>query len=80
MQNKVDLEDPTSLLDQVYLECTQRAAQGNHRIVMGKQKLFSKLISTHTDVNIDEKNPKTSQLGNATWKVTLKSVLNAVGN
>ena len=52
VQKKVDLEDPVSLLDLVYLGCTQRAAQGNTRIVMEKQKLLSK------NVEIGEQNPK----------------------
>ena len=52
----------------------------NHRIVMEKQKLFSKLISTHTYGKLEEKIPMTSQYGAATWKVTLKSALNAVAN
>ena len=30
-----ELDDPTSLFDQVYLGCIERAAQGNIRIVMG---------------------------------------------
>ena len=38
--------------DQVYLGCTQRAVQVNTRIVMEKQKLFPKLISTNTGVKI----------------------------
>ena len=54
---EVDLEDPTSLLDQVHL-CTQRAAQVNNRIVMEKPNLVSKLISTSTDVKNGGENPK----------------------
>ena len=55
---ETDLEDPVSFTDQVYLGCTQRAAQVNNRTVMENQKLFSKLISTSTDVKTEEKNPK----------------------
>ena len=58
LQKKVDSEDPTSLLDQVCLGCPQRPAQVNNRLVVEKQNLFSKLISTYTDVRTEEKNPK----------------------
>ena len=36
VKKTVDLEDPTSLLDQVYRGCTQRAAQVNNRIGLDK--------------------------------------------
>ena len=58
LPNNVGLEDPTSLFDRENLGCTQRAAQVNTRIVMEEQKLFSKLISTSTDVKTEETNPK----------------------
>ena len=58
LQSKVDFEDPTSQLDQVYLGSIQRASQVNNTIAMEKQKLFSKMISTSTDVKTAEKNPK----------------------
>ena len=45
LQTQVDLEDPVSLLDQVNLECTQRAAQVNNTIVIETQRLLAKLIS-----------------------------------
>ena len=56
-QNKVDLEDPASQLDQVYLGCIERAAQVNARLVMDIQKLFSKFIGTNTDFKNEKKNP-----------------------
>ena len=58
LHQKVDLDDPVSFIDQVYLGCAQRAVHVNERIVMGKQKMFSKLISVSTDVKTEEKNPK----------------------
>ena len=39
-QNRADLEDPTSLLDQVYLGFTQRAAQVNNGTVIEHDKFF----------------------------------------
>ena len=48
------------------------------QVVMKKHNLFSKPISTKTDVKPEERKiPETSQLGATTYKVTLKSVLNA---
>ena len=76
LQNKVDLEDPSSLLDPVHLGRTQRAAQVNNRIVMEKLMLFLKLISTNNDVNTEEKNPQAI----TAWKVMLESVLDAIAN
>ena len=58
LQSNVDLDDPVSFTDQVYLGCTQRAAQVNNNIVMEKQQLLSKLISTCTDVKTEKKNPR----------------------
>ena len=36
LQKQVDLDDPVSFTDQVYLGCLQPAAQVNNRIVMEK--------------------------------------------
>ena len=58
LQKQVELEDPASPLDQVYLGCTQRAGEVSNRIVMEKDKLFSKLIITSTDVKTKMKNSK----------------------
>ena len=61
-RKKVDLDDSVSFSDQVYLGCTQRAAHVNNTIVMEKQKLFSKLISTSTDIKPKRKIPKIHSL------------------
>ena len=55
---KVDLEGPTSLLDHMYLGCTERASQVHNRIVMAKQKLFSKVVSTNTEDKTEEKSKR----------------------
>ena len=44
LQNKVGSEDPASLLDQVYLGCTQRAAWTNQRIVASRTS-FESVVS-----------------------------------
>ena len=54
LQNQVDLEDPTSLLTWYILDVLSEQHLVNNRIVMEKQKLFSKVISTNTDVKTDE--------------------------
>ena len=56
LQKKIDLEDQVSFIDQVFLGCTQRATQVNNSIVVERQKLFSKLISTNADVKTEWKN------------------------
>ena len=58
LQEKIDLEDPVSFIVQENLGCTRRAAQVNNSIVVEKQKLFSKLISTNADVKTEWKNLK----------------------
>ena len=63
-KKKVGLDDPVSFTEQVYLGCTRRAAQLHNRIVSKSKRQI----------------PKTSQLGAMTWKVTVRSVLNAVAN
>ena len=54
LQKKVDWDDQVALADQVHFGCTQRAAQVNSRNVMEKQLLFSKLITTSTDVKTED--------------------------
>ena len=44
IEKNEDMDDPVSFTDQGYLGCRQRTAQVNKRIVMQKQKRFSKLI------------------------------------
>ena len=54
LQKKVDWDDQVPLADQVHFGCTQRATQVNSRNVMEKQLLFSKLITTSTDVKTED--------------------------
>ena len=41
----VDIEEPTSFLDHVYLECTQRECKANEKIVGQYNKMFESRIS-----------------------------------
>ena len=59
LEKKVDLEDPTSLLDQVYLGCTHQPAQVNNRNCGWKTE-----IVLEAEVKTEEKKkPKTSKPG-----------------
>ena len=40
LTNKVDLENPTTFLDQIYLGCTQRECKPNNCLVHGHRKMF----------------------------------------
>ena len=68
------------LLDEVYLGCTQRAAQVNKRIVMEKQIMFSELISTKTDVKPEETNPKDITAWSYDMEGHTQKCVNAIAN
>ena len=80
LQKKVGSEDPASLLDQVYLGCTQRAARTNQRIVEKNRTLFESLVSA----GIEMRNPARRKLQRTllprptTWKLMRKSVSNKI--
>ena len=46
LMSKADLEEPTQIIDQVYLGCTQRESETNKRIVTEKSDLLHKLVSS----------------------------------
>ena len=56
LKKKADLKDPTPLLDQENLGCTQREAQVDKSIVLEKQQLFTKCVNANTDTQLDESN------------------------
>ena len=51
MRKHVDLEEPTSFLDHVYLECTQRECKPNEIIIEGYTKVFESRMSAGTTKN-----------------------------
>ena len=70
LHKKVDLYDPVSFIDQVYLGCFQRTAQVNNIMVMEQQESFWKRKSTKTDVKTEQQqSPNKSQFGTRIWKV-----------
>ena len=48
VMSNVDLEEPTPIIDQVYLGCTHHESETNERIAAEKQDLFTKLASSTT--------------------------------
>ena len=45
LMKDVDIEEPTSFLDHVYLECTQRECKANEKIIGQYNKMFESRIS-----------------------------------
>ena len=45
LMKDVDMEEPTSFLDHVYLGCTQRACKPNEKIIGQYNKMFESLLS-----------------------------------
>ncbi len=45
LMNDVDIEEPTSFLDHVYLRCTQRECKPNEKIIGQYNKMFESSIS-----------------------------------
>ena len=56
LNKNADLKDPTPLLDQENLGCTQREAQVDKSIVFEKTQLFTKCVNANTDTQLDESN------------------------
>ena len=81
LMSKVDLEEPTPIIDQVYFGHTQRESETNKRIATEKSDSLNKLVpfstSTITNFNKDTRHNVVS------WSCDMqghgtKSVLNAV--
>ena len=68
-QKDIDLEDPTPLLDQVYLGCAQWQAKVDHQAVQSKTESFKKLTMAR---EADEKDQRKE---NILWKRSLVGVL-----
>ena len=67
--------------DQVYLECSQRAAEVNNRICDGQTEIVLETVQHKYGCrNWGEQSRHRTQLGATTCAVTLTSVLNAVAN
>ena len=47
LRKKIDLEDPTPLIDQVFLRCTQRAATNNEETIRTKTEMFQRTTTSN---------------------------------
>lgn len=50
----IDLDDPTSLIDQAYLGCTQRDAVSNKDLIQSKCEFFIKITTCDTSGAVDK--------------------------
>ena len=77
----VDIDEPTSFLDHVYLGCTQRECKPNETIVEQFKKMFESGISAVATAKITGmgKTSRTnSSVGPTTWKDMLKKCVGAI--
>ena len=74
---KVDLEEPPSFLDLLYLECTQRECKPNEIFIEEYRKMFGSRISAGaTEIIPGWEKPTQRRLrGPTTWKDVLKNAL-----
>ena len=67
----VDVGEPTSFLDHVYLGCTQRECKSNESIIDEKRTTFESRISAGATEKLpgwEKISPRTRSLGLTTWK------------
>ena len=78
----VEIDEPVSFFDNVYLECTQRDCKSNETIIEKYTKMFESRISAGaTEKLLEWKKLHAKQLhGLMTWKDTLKNVWKGTGN
>ena len=75
LMKDVDLGEPTSFLDHVYLDCTQRECKISNDIVANYRDMFESRISAGAKENYQPERQgnlmqKHCLLGPITWKVT----------
>ena len=83
MSNKlmklVDLGEPTSFLDHVYVRCTQLECNPNACVIEEYRKMFESRTSVGSNNFLGVKNFTQKQSrGHAMWKVTRKSASNNI--
>ena len=82
LMNNVDIDEPTSFLDHVFLRCTQLECNPNERIIEQHKKVFGSRISVEQQKNYRarknlEHKPKR---GPTTWKDMVRNALNDTVN
>ena len=75
---EVDLGEPTSFLDHVYLECTQRQCQISKDIVDNYRTMFESRISAWATKNYHVRKIYVSLHGLMIWRVMPKNVWNDI--
>ena len=86
LENKIDLEGPTPIMNQVYLGCSQRPAEVDEQIIASKAEFFKRITTSRVkDDSVPEVKPEPTtdkngkQInvihtpGATTWKVMLHS-------
>ena len=71
-QKEIDLEDPMSLIDQVYLGCTQKEAKVDPQTVQSKTEAFEKLTTTREPEKKDQTNENCSLEEIAVWSYDME--------
>ena len=80
----VDLGEPTSLLDHVYLGCTQRECQISKDIVGNYRSMFESRISAGAKEKLPEtratEKPDAETISSWSWKVMQRNVWKGIPN
>ena len=81
LMKDVDIEEPTSFLDHVFLGCTRRECKPNEKII-GQYKMFESRISAGATEKLPgwHKHREKLQRGHTTWKDMLENAWNRIAN
>ena len=86
LMKDIDLGEPTSFLDHVYLGCTQRECQTRKDIADNYRSLFESRISAGLQKNCQKQKPRRNLMpkrylhGPMTWKVTQRNAWKDIAN
>ena len=78
MMKNVDIDEPASFLDHVYLGCIERSCKPNGTIIEQYTKMFESRISAEAIKNYQDDRNRTHKLqhGPTTWNDMLNNALN----
>ena len=80
LNKEVDLEEPTSFLDHVYLGCTQRQCEISKDMVNNDRPMFESRISAGARKNYHAREICVFLRGLVTWKVMPRNVWHDVAS
>ena len=86
LMKHVDLGEPTSFLDQVYLGCTQRECQRSKDMVDSNRSMFEPRISARLQKNCQKQKPQGNLMpkrylhGPTTWKAMQRNAWKDIAN